>query len=461
MALAAGAALALTPRMASATDPAPGTRFTLTGNPQAAAQLAKKLPSFSRQTHLACSACHYQFPQLTPFGRTFKLNGYTLSGLAEIVQKDSAERATLKLSPISPVAAMVVISQTHLNAAIPGTANPTTLFPDQLSLFYAGELTPDIGAFIQLTYSAPDGAIGLDNVDIRFANRTKFADKPFVFGISLENNPTVQDVWNTVPAWGFPFMSSPVAPSPIAAPVIDGALGQQVAGLGAYGFWNNLLYAEFTAYTRAPQGGSEPVDGSAENLPTGFTPYWRLALQKQFGKDYLEVGTFGMQTALIPSGITGPSNKYTDIALDAQYEHKMGDGVLIGRATWIHESQKLNASFDAEEADFVDNTLQSWKLNASYDPSLQLGMTLGAFGTTGTTDPALYPAGDVTGSAVGSPNSTGFIGEFDYNPWQNTRLSLQYTWYTKFNGGSSGYDGTTSRTATNNNTLYMFLWVAF
>jgi hypothetical protein len=62
---------------------------------------------------------------------------------------------------------------------------------------------------------------------------------------------------------------------------------------------------------------------------------------------------------------------------------------------------------------------------------------------------------------VGSPNSTGFIGEFDYNPWQNTRLSLQYTWYTKFNGGSSGYDGTTSRTATNNNTLYMFLWVAF
>jgi hypothetical protein len=460
-ALAAAAGLALTPRAASATDPMPGTRFTLTGNPQGAAQLAKRLPSFSRQTHLACSACHYQFPQLTPFGRTFKLNGYTLSGLAEIVQKDSAERQTLKLSPISPVAAMVVVSQTHLNAAIPGTANPTTLFPDQLSLFYAGELTPKVGAFIQLTYSAPDGAIGLDNVDLRFADRTKFADKPLVYGISLENNPTVQDPWNTVPAWGFPFMSSPIAPSPIAAPVIDGALGQQVAGLGVYGFWNNLLYAEFTAYTRAPQGVAFPLDTSVTGVPTGFTPYWRVALQRQFGKDYLEVGTFGMQTALIPMGITGPSNKYTDIALDAQYEHKMGDGVLIGRATWIHESQRLNAAFDAEEADFVDNTLQSWKLNASYDPSLQLGMTLGAFGTTGTTDPALYAPGDVTGSAVGSPNSTGFIGEFDYNPWQNTRLSLQYTWYTKFNGGSSGYDGTTSRTATNNNTLYMFLWVAF
>ena len=39
------------------------------------------VPSFSRQTKLACSACHYQFPQLTPFGRMFKLNGYTLTWL--------------------------------------------------------------------------------------------------------------------------------------------------------------------------------------------------------------------------------------------------------------------------------------------------------------------------------------------------------------------------------------------
>ena len=37
------------------------------------------LPSFSRQTGLACSACHYQFLALTPFGREFKLKGYTLT----------------------------------------------------------------------------------------------------------------------------------------------------------------------------------------------------------------------------------------------------------------------------------------------------------------------------------------------------------------------------------------------
>src|SRR5437016_5177306 len=57
------------------------------------AALAKmhRVPAFSRQTGLACSACHYQFPQLTPFGRLFKLNGYTLTGIPTITQPgDSA-----------------------------------------------------------------------------------------------------------------------------------------------------------------------------------------------------------------------------------------------------------------------------------------------------------------------------------------------------------------------------------
>ena len=34
---------------------------------------AHAVPSFARQTGLPCSACHYTFPELTPFGRQFKL----------------------------------------------------------------------------------------------------------------------------------------------------------------------------------------------------------------------------------------------------------------------------------------------------------------------------------------------------------------------------------------------------
>src|SRR6516165_11946388 len=43
-------------------------------------QPAKALPSFARQTGQPCGTCHTDFPALTPFGRRFKLLGYTVGG---------------------------------------------------------------------------------------------------------------------------------------------------------------------------------------------------------------------------------------------------------------------------------------------------------------------------------------------------------------------------------------------
>ncbi len=80
--------------------------------------------------------------------------------------------------------------------------------------------------------------------------------------------------------------------------------------------------------------------------------------------------------------------------------------------------------------------------------------------TTGSTDTGLYPADPVEGSANGSPKTTGFIGELDYDPWENVRLGLQYTGYGNFNGGSTDYDGS-GRDDSDNNTLLLFAWLAF
>src|SRR5215468_4367916 len=44
------------------------------------AQPTKALPSFARQTGQPCGTCHTDFPALTPFGRRFKLLGYTVGG---------------------------------------------------------------------------------------------------------------------------------------------------------------------------------------------------------------------------------------------------------------------------------------------------------------------------------------------------------------------------------------------
>jgi len=420
------------------------------------------VPSFTRQTGLACSACHYQFPQLTPFGRLFKLNGYTLTSLPTIGQPGDTARESLKLSTIPPVAAMLVTGVTQTAKAQPATQNGTASFPQQLSVFLAGQITSHIGIFTQLTYAAADAAIGIDNVDLRWARHASVADRDMLFGVTLHNNPTVQDVWNTAPAWSFPFMSSDVAPSPAASTLIDGALGQQVAGLGAYSLYDNTLYTEFTAYRSAPQGSKEPLDATATNTTKGVIPYWRLALQHAWPSTYGMIGTYGFAAHLYPTGITGPTNNYTDAALDAQIEHRSGFGTWIGRAAFIHERETL-AAFTAAappEAANLHETLSTLRTNLTFEPSFHYGLTAGYFQTTGTSDAILFAPASITGSRTGSPNSRGAIGELTVNPWQNTRFGLQYVFYTLFNGSSNDYDAA-GRKAADNNTLFVYLWLAF
>ena len=429
---------------------------------EALAAIHKNVPAFSRQTGLACSSCHYQFPQLTPFGRLFKLNGYTLTGLPTIGQPgDSAGKESLKLSTVPQLAAMLVGSLTSTTKAAPGTQNGSIAFPDQFSLFLAGALTPKIGMFSQFTYAAPDGSFGIDNLDVRYANHSTLADKDWIFGVTLHNNPTVQDVWNTVPAWSYPFMSSPTAPSPIAGTLIDGALGQSVLGLGAYSLYDNLLYTEFSVYRSAPQGLARPLDSSATDVIDGVVPYWRVALQKEMTSTSLMLGTFGFDARLFPSGVSGLHDHYTDIGVDAQVEQRQGKAAWIGRASYIHEKQNLLATEDAGGAANIDNTLQTFRVNVGYLPNLRYGFTAGYFQTTGSADATLYAPGDLVGSSTGSPNTNGVIGEINYNAWQNTRIGLQYVLYDKFNGASSAYDVTGGRKASDNNNLYLYVWLAF
>ena len=426
--------------------------------------LRRVIPSFSRQTGLPCSACHYQFPQLTAFGRLFKLNGYTMTGLQTIGQPgDSAGHESLKLSPIPLMSAMLVASVSHTSRAAPGTQNGTAQLPQEFSIFAAGELTPNAGMFTQFTYAGLDGSFGVDNIDVRLAKHGSIGTHDVLAGLTLHNNPTIQDVWNTVPAWGFPFMGSEVAPSAIASTLIDGALAQRVLGLGAYSLIGNTLYGEVTAYRSAPQGGTQPLDSSATDVIRGVVPYWRLALQRASPSGAAMIGTYGFGATLYPTGVSGATDRYLDVAVDAQLERKVGAASWVGRASWIHERQRLDASASASPpaAERAGEHLEALRASLSFQPSLRYGLNAGYFQTTGSSDAVRFAPGDLTGSRTGSPDTRGAIGELDYNPWQNFRVGLQYVGYARFNGSSSAYDVVGGRRAADNNTLYGHLWVAF
>ncbi len=420
------------------------------------------IPSFSRQTGLACSACHTAFPQLTPFGRQFKLDGYTMMGGEQKVEAKKKDGGTsLQLGVIPPLSFMLQSAYSVVNTKVPDTQNGDLQFPQEFSVFVGGEIAPKLGSFVQITYDPEGAALGLDNTDLRFATHSSLDSKDLTLGLTLNNNPTVEDLWNSTPAWGYPYASSEVGPGPAAGTLVDGALGQEVAGLGGYGMFNSTLYGAFTLYRSAQQGGPQPPDVTAEGVISGVAPYWRAALTHDWGTNSFELGTFGLHAQMFPNGISGLTNKFTDVALDAQYQHITALGALTAHGAFIHEKQTLDATYQAGESDNPTNNLNTVRGDVSYHwNDAGLGLTLGAFSTTGTTDAGLYGLAAVDGSATGNPKTNGFMGQIGYMPWLNTRFVLQYVLYNDFNGGSTNYDGF-GRSASDNNTLYLLSWIMF
>ncbi len=425
----------------------------------AGTQNAVAVPSYARQTGMSCSACHNAFPELNSFGRLFKLNGYSLTTV-NTIDDTYDKKNKLKLLTISPLSAMAQVSFTNLNKTIPGTQNNNAEFPQQLSLFYAGSITPRIGTFIQITYDPQSGTIGMDNADIRYSKETTLSSKDFIYGFTLNNSPTVQDVWNSTPAWGFPYASSAVAPSPSASTMLEGGLAQQAIGLGTYGFFNSMIYAEFSVYRSAQQGAPDPPGGDAQMIIDGVAPYWRVALQHQFSNNYIELGTYGLAAKLYPSGISGQTDNYTDLGFDLQLEHPLTSGTIILHSSWIHEGQKLNSSFPDGNAQNSTYNLQSFKVDGSIYFKKGYEFTLGYFVVAGDEDVIVYAPSPVDGSRIGKPNSNGLLVKASWMPWYNTQFSLQYTLNNKFNGTGSNYDGY-NRNASDNNSLYLLVWLNF
>lgn len=446
---------------------------------------AMAVPSFARQTGMACEACHTVFLELNHFGRMFKANAYTLDNLKPVRGISATRSELLALSGLPPISLMVQVSQTNLAKALPDitaasgvSQNGTVAFPQQISLFYAGKIAPRLGAFIQLTYGNDSGVIGIDNVDIRYANAVLLPeDKSLIYGIDVNNNPTVQDLWNSTPAFGFPFAASNATVPSLAGAQIDGGLGQDVAGLSAYVMWNESLYGELGIYRSAKQGAANaltgeagPLDGGTSNVIVGGAPYYRLAYEHQWGAQSLSVGVYGATFKLVPgadssgtTALSGPANKFRDSAFDFQYQW-IGDQHLVTVAgTRIKEQMTLDASFVNGDAENLSNDLTTTRVTGTYYYKRKYGGALGVFSTTGSSDAGLYPADDtvpVITSANNKPDTTGWVAELNYMPWLNTKLTAQFTQYSKFNGASSNYDGS-GRNASDNNSLYLLAWLAF
>ena len=432
------------------------------------------VPSFARQTGQPCATCHTAFPELTPYGREFKLRGYTSGGTR--CGNVAAEDREVQV----PLAGMWTPNFTHVQKGIPDSvqivADESTV--GMLSGFLAGQLYCNLGSFVQGTFDAPSQSVFLDNTDFRWSKDAHFSGIDVLLGVTANNNPTVQDVWNTTPAWSFPFIASEFAPTPTAATMLGGTTFAGRAGsVGGYVWINNLIYAEFSGYGAFDPNllealGQDPGDGTPRFA--NLAPYWRVALEKTWDKNSFMLGTFGMFADLQPTvgggssalafpGITDP---FTDIGADTQYQYIGEIHAFTLRASYINEHEKLAGEFSAGASTHPTDELNEFKISASYIYNHTVSVTGEYFNTWGTSD-AILNAGF---SSTGSPNSNGWVVDvaylpFSYGgpsiwPWFNARLGVSYTHYDEFDG-SSGVNLTTGRSASDNDTTFVYAWVAF
>ena len=436
--------------------------FALGGAP------ARAVPAFAVQTGQPCQACHVGGfgPQLTSFGRAFKLGGYTLRTQANL-----------------PVSAMAIASYTSTRVA--QAAPPANGFDtnnnfafDQGSLFLAGGVGSHFGGFAQFTYNGIDKTWSWDNLDLRAVNTGTIGGKSLVYGLSLNNSPGVQDPWNTLPAWGFPYTTSGLAPGP-ASTLIEGGLAQNVLGLTAYAWIDSKIYLEAGGY-KTPSTGTLDwlgVDPFSPGDIKGIAPYGRIAYETPVAGGTLQLGAFLLAAKLNPGRdrTTGLTDHYTDLGLDGSWLRNFGDDTLSVNARYTHERQRLDATCALGIADgsitavpgvdCADASLHEIRADASYYWHNKVGLTVGAFQIGGKANPSIY-----AGNSTARPDSSAIQLQLDGTPFGgtdspfgkrfNVRVGVQYTAYRQFDGARHDYDGAGANAA-DNDTLRVFTWVAF
>jgi len=409
----------------------------------------RAVPSFAQQTGQPCQACHIGAfgPQLKPYGRDFKLYGYQSS--------DKKNHEAL-------IAFTVQSSLTHTNESqnpppAPHFGDNDNFAVDQVSVYYAGRAPFGFGVFSQATYDGVARAFNVDNVDVRKVKEVSLFGRDGLVGLDFNNNPTVSDVWNSTPAWSFPYNQSSLAPGANAAPLIAGELAGQVIGSGLYGLFDDSIYLEASLYSplnRVLAGRLGEGTNSTSDRYIGPIPYWRVALLHDVGTTQtMEIGAFGLRGGRYPGGdVSQGADTLTDVGVDANYQYiGSGEHEISAHGAIITEDQDLEASqvlFSTRRR----NTLTTARADVSYSFKDTFTPSVQAFSTTGSFDPALYNSGLRT---------SGYVLELAYTPWgkagspvswANARFAAQYTGYTEF-------DGDHQRAAANN-TLYLNVWLA-
>jgi len=150
---------------------------------------ASAVPSFARQTGMACDACHFNsYPILTAFGKSFKTGGYTMMGSETLVEGEHGLSipSTLNMSVYlqhrtkkTTGGPKDAVGAASTNSGALGRID----FPDEFALFAAGRVSEGMGSLTEINIGS--GAAGMAGTKLAIVNEIgdmKLLVVPFTVG---------------------------------------------------------------------------------------------------------------------------------------------------------------------------------------------------------------------------------------------------------------------------------------
>ena len=431
------------------------------------------IPSYTRQTGFSCDECHTVYPNLTPFGRDFKLHGYTMTA-SKTIKSDanSSSAPILDVNNIPMVSARIVSMWSNQaggnNGIVPKGVTTAgqgfVSFPSgyndketfnligDSSIYVAGKITPYMGTFLEFSgIDDEGGTLGLGMVDtVIVAPDATFEGKSFVYGVRGVDAVFTGDPSNVLGTWGLTSQLMGMSThntlfDPNRAMVEGGELyamwgGFNNGGLfGTVGFYHPTGSQSAGSFVQANLAGLSGTPGTLNTSSVDVAP--RLAYYfPEFHDLYAEIGAsgyFGREGMIAPAtaSIPDPSynDNYYDYAVDAQIQY-IGDKNLA----------ELFAIYqDQNDGRFYGQDLYS---NVNYGVSgtrvQRNGLAVAADYYYDRTYGAYVKYLYQNSGKVKDLNVAGTVLGLSWFPWQNMQMILEQALFSTYNPGLAQYGNT-------------------
>ena len=161
---------------------------------------AAAIPSFARQTGMACNACHQQhFPVLNSFGMAFKAAGYTMMGAQGKVEGEHLSIPdTLNMSMLIKARYQKTNGTDGVGVLSGQTTNGGQWqIPDELALFVGGRVAENIGVFSEINLAGATAGATIAGIKL-----------PFSFDLGGAQLSVIPFTAGAGPAFGFELSSA-------------------------------------------------------------------------------------------------------------------------------------------------------------------------------------------------------------------------------------------------------------